>query len=489
MRYTNPILKGDYSDPDVIRVGEDFYMISSSFTYIPGIPVLHSRDLVHWELIGYVAANLPFERYRKPAHRRGTWAPSLRYHDGRFYVYVCLSDEGLFAFTAEDPAGPWESHWLMDVCGWIDPCPLFDDDGRTWLVHGFAASRCGINNILYAHEMSADGLKVLDKGVLVYSGAEHGDVTVEGPKWYKRNGTYWILCPAGGVKPGYQLALRSEKVLGPYEPKVVLQQGNTEINGPHQGGWFDDGHGRDWFIHFQDIDAYGRVPHLQPVDWSSGWPMMGKDGEPVPEGDTGLAAWPARIPTSDDFRDALGLQWQWQANPDPAWYSMLHPGLRLYAAPARTLFEAGQFLSQLMQSYDFDMEISMKASSHPGDACGLGMIGYPYHYMSLENNRLRVIRGDITDYGRSLPEDIRETVLADIPMAENALRMRMRVRKGKMCFEFAVREDAWQRVGETYPMAAGGWTSARPGLYCLNRTGRFGGFMDVEWVHFQNTDE
>ena len=119
MHYTNPILKGDYSVPDVIRVGEDFYMISSSFTYLPGIPVLQSRDLVHWELIGYAASSLPFERYRKPVHKCGTWAPSLRYHNGLFYVYVCLPDEGLFAFTAEDPAGRWDCHWIMDVSGWI----------------------------------------------------------------------------------------------------------------------------------------------------------------------------------------------------------------------------------------------------------------------------------------------------------------------------------------------------------------------------------
>ena len=488
MHYTNPILKGDYSDPDVIRVGEDFYMISSSFTYLPGIPVLHSRDLVHWELIGYAASSLPFERYRKPVHKCGTWAPSLRYHNGLFYVYVCLPDEGLFAFTAEDPAGRWDCHWIMDVSGWIDPCPLFDDDGRTWLVHGFAASRCGINNILYAHEMSPDGLKVLDKGVLVYSGADHGDVTVEGPKWYKRNGTYWIMCPAGGVKPGYQLALRSDRILGPYEPRTVLQQGNTPVNGPHQGGWFDDGHGRDWFIHFQDIGVYGRVPHLQPVDWSSGWPMMGNAGEPVSEGDTGLKEYPAEIPTSDDFSETLGMQWQWQANPDPAWYSLRRPGLRLYAAPAKTLFEAGQFLSQLMQCYNFDMEVSLRAESRPGDACGIGMIGYPYHYLSLENGRLRVIRGDIAEYGRSIPEDVRETVLADIPMAETELRMRLRVRRGEMRFEYAENGRPFRPIGETCPMAAGGWTSARPGLFCLNRTGRFGGHTDVNRVSFQDAD-
>ena len=255
MHYQNPILLGDYSDPDVVRVGQDFYMTSSSFTYLPGLPILHSRDLVHWEQIGYAAARLPFARYDQPAHKCGTWAPSIRWHHGRFYVYVCLPDEGLLAFTAEDPAGSWECHYVKDVCGWIDPCPLFASDGSVWLVHALAASRIGINNMLMIHRMTDDGLQVLDKGVLVYDGHSHGDVTVEGPKIYERNGMYWILCPAGGVKDGYQLALRSSKIEGPYERKVVLKQGRTGINGPHQGGWVQDPQGHDWFLHFQDFDT------------------------------------------------------------------------------------------------------------------------------------------------------------------------------------------------------------------------------------------
>ncbi len=484
MHYRNPILQADYSDPDVIRVGEDFYMISSSFTYLPGIPVLHSRDMVHWELLGYAVSHIPFERYRRPVHKCGTWAPSLRYHQGLFYVYVCFPDEGLFAYTAEDPRGPWDCHWVMDVSGWIDPCPLFEPDGTAWLIHGFAASRCGINNILYAHRMTPDGFRILDKGVMVYNGADHGDVTVEGPKWYSRNGQYWILCPAGGVKPGYQLALRSEHILGPYERRIVLSQGDTEINGPHQGGWFDDGHGGDWFIHFQDIGVYGRIPHLQPVDWSSGWPVMGNLGHPVMEGETGLESFPVKVPTSDCFEKELGIQWQWQANPDPAWYSMLHPGVRLYAAPSDTLFHAGQFLSQLMQSYDFDMTVSLHAHPQKGDVSGIGMMGYPYHYAGLEDGAVCLWRGDITEYGRSLPETVRETLLCRIPYAGMSIRMKLSVRQGMMQFMFASMDGPWQKLGDQVALAAGGWTAARPGVFCMNRTGCAGGNVDLDSVLF-----
>ena len=486
MRFTNPILKGDYSDPDVIRVGEDFYLISSSFTYLPGIPVLKSRDLVHWQLVGYAAERLPFSRYNRPAHKRGTWAPSIRYHGGIFYVYVCLPDEGLLAFTTSDPAGAWTCHQVMDVCGWIDPCPLFEEDGTVWLVHGFAASRCGINNLLYVHQLSADGLHVLDKGTLVYNGADHGDVTVEGPKFYKRNGTYWILCPAGGVKPGYQLALRSSSRTGPYERRVVLQQGATPVNGPHQGAWFDDGRGHDWFIHFQDVGPYGRITHLQPVYWSDGWPVMGNRGEPVSEGDTGLTEVPARLQTSDDFRQGPGLQWQWQANPNPDWWSVTETGLRLNAAPAATVFEAGQFLSQLPQDFRFTMETELVTHFTPEDRAGVAVMGYTYYSLAVEEHFVKLLQGRVWERGLHQPEQVTETVLVQAPRGDAALPVKLRVRvwDGELCFSYAEGNGPWQPFGGTYAMTAGGWTGARPGIFCLNTRGPGGGWAEARYVHF-----
>ena len=468
MRYTNPILLGDYSDPDVIRVDEDFYMISSSFTYVPGIPVLHSRDLVHWELIGYAARRLPFPQYDRPAHKRGIWAPSLRYHNGTFYVYVCMPDEGLFSFTAKDPAGEWECHYVKDVTGWIDPCPLFDDDGRVWLVHGFAASRAGINNVLYVHKMSADGLTVVDKGRMVYDGGDHGDITVEGPKIYKREGKYWILCPAGSVKPGYQLALRADSIYGPYERRVVLSQGSTPINGPHQGGWVEDGHGKDWFIHFQDMDAYGRVVHLQPVDWSDGWPMMGKKGSPVLGGTIDLPPW------------------QWQANPNKGWYTETNPGLRLHAAPAASLFEAGNFLSQLMQSHDFDMDAVFWTHAQDGDISGIGMMGYTYYYIALGQGRVSLKMGMVNEISRWVPERVTETPISEVMWPYPEISLRMRVRRGNVSFYYGEGQQSMRPLGGEYPMTCGGWTGARPGIFTLNTLGRWGGWADVKYVKITN---
>ena len=487
MKYTNPILWGDYSDPDVIRVGEEFFLISSSFTYLPGIPVMHSRDLAHWELAGYAAARLPFSRYDRPAHKCGTWAPSIRYAKGKFYVYVCLPDEGLLVFTTENPAGDWECHYVKDVTGWIDPCPLFDEDGSVWLVHGLAASRCGLNNMLFLHKMSDDGLQVLDKGRLIYNGMDHGDVTVEGPKIYRRGGKYWILCPAGGVRDGYQLALRADRIEGPYERRIILEQGGTPVNGPHQGGWVEDIIGKNWFLHFQDAGAYGRVVHLQPVDWSGEWPVMGDRGYPVPGGDTGLPETEGSPRTSDDFENGLGLQWQWQANPNPAWYAALHPGIRLYAGRAENLFHYGAFCSQLMQSRNFDVLHKIQLHLKPGDMAGIGMMGYSYSYLAVKNRELILTEGIAKERNRRTPEEVRETIRVRKEWTGDRVFLQMKVREGQVFYEYGDREDCLNPIGTGFSMGCGGWTSARPGMFCMRQAEGEGGWADWEWVHFRQT--
>ena len=479
MQYRNPILYADLSDPDVIRVGEDFYMTASSFTYVPGLPVLHSRDLVHWELIGNAAARLPDDRYDRPAHGCGIWAPSIRYHHGLFYIYACMPDEGLYAWTAEDPSGPWSCQLVKKVIGWIDPCPLFEEDGP-WLIHGFAASRVGINNILYIHRLSEDGLSVLDKGRRVYDGAEHGDITVEGPKIYRREGMYWILCPAGGVRTGYQLALRSRNLFGPYERRIVLSQGASPINGPHQGGWVDDGKGNNWFIHFQDVGPYGRIPHLQPVDWSDGWPVMGKQGTPVPGGDTGLLAVPLSIPLSDCFESGISPVWQWQANPDRAWYTLRNPGLRLHALPAGRLYDAGQFLSRLMLFRDFDLDVSFSAALGSGGIAGAGIMGRTWYYAALGNGAVRLVRGTAEEPERQL---------LCLEYKKTELTLRMCVRNGFVSFLFGSGPSDLRPLGDSLPMAAGGWTGARPGIFCLGRGNEPAGYADFHSVRMRKSPE
>ena len=279
--YRNPVLYADYSDPDVCAVGGDYFLTASSFHCVPGLPILHSRDLVSWHIIGHALKELlPREVFDRPQHGKGVWAPSIRYHEGFFYIYWGDPDRGIFMVKASDPSGQWSQPvCVLEGRGMIDPCPLWDDDGRCYLVHAWAASRAGFNSVLTVRELSADGTQAIGQPRIVFDGGQENH-TAEGPKLYKRDGYYWILCPAGGVAMGWQLAMRSPSVYGPYEWRRVLWQGRTDINGPHQGAWVSTPCGEDWFLHFNDKGAYGRVVYLQPVDWSSGWPMMGNNGEP-----------------------------------------------------------------------------------------------------------------------------------------------------------------------------------------------------------------
>ena len=276
--YRNPILFADYSDPDVIRVGDTFYMTASSFNYTPGLPILVSKDLVNWELKNYALENIGQERYAVPRHSEGVWAPAMRYHDGIFYIYYGMPDEGYYVVRTRDPLGKWEEPvCILEGKGLIDPCPFRDDDGKAYIIHGYAKSRIGFKSILGIFEMSSDGLKAISEDHFIFDGNDpsHPAVTIEGPKVYKRNGYYYILAPAGGVKYGYQVALRSRNIHGPFEIRTVMAQGNTVINGPHQGGLVDTPNGDEWFIHFQDRGLYGRICHLQPVTWKEDWPVIG----------------------------------------------------------------------------------------------------------------------------------------------------------------------------------------------------------------------
>ncbi|MDK2968995.1 MAG: hypothetical protein PWQ65_98, partial [Bacteroidota bacterium] len=195
--YKNPILHADYSDPDICRVENDYYMTASSFNCIPGLPILHSNDLVNWEIIGYAIDKLePDSIFSKPQHGNGVWAPSIRYHNGEFYIYYGDPDYGIFMVKSKDPAGKWEKPLLVKKGkGLIDPCPLWDDDGKVYLVHAYAGSRAGIKSLLAVQEMNAEGTEVIGQSRIVYDGHDI-DPTIEGPKFYKQNGYYYIFAPA-----------------------------------------------------------------------------------------------------------------------------------------------------------------------------------------------------------------------------------------------------------------------------------------------------
>ena len=317
-RFGNPVIFADYSDPDVIRAGDDYYLVSSSFQRVPAIPILRSRDLVHWTIVGHVADALPSPAFDTPLHNQGVWAPSIRLHAGVYFLYYGDPDRGLFLSTAPHPAGPWSPPSLIQQAkGWIDPCPFWDEDGKAYLVHAWAKSRAGFNSILTIRPMSPDGRKILGEGSTLFDGRK-AHPTIEGPKMYARNGYYYVFAPAGGVKKGWQTVLRARHPVGPYEDKVVLAQGKTEVNGPHQGAWVETADGRSWFLHFQDRGPFGRVVHLQPMSWVDDWPRIGTDsdgdgiGEPVSAGIIRYLG--CRLSTSRQATSSMGPSWDPSGN-------------------------------------------------------------------------------------------------------------------------------------------------------------------------------
>lgn len=502
MNYQNPILYADYSDPDVIRVGEDYYMAASSFTYLPGVPLLHSRDLVHWELINYCVRALPFEKYALPSHGSGTWAPSIRFHEGLFYVFIPLPDEGILVARSADPYGEFRLDLLCASKGLIDPCPLWDDDGRAYMVFAYAKSRCGIQHRLSVVEIDPDCRRLLGEARLVFDG-ERIAPTTEGPKFYKYNGWYYILAPSGGVENGWQSALRSRSVWGPYEYRVVMRQGATDINGPHQGGWVTAPDGRHWFVHFQDVGPLGRITRLEPMTFRDGWPVIGFDpdgggiGEPVKEWTMPAEGQPAyRVPESDDFpKGAPGLQWQWQANPRKEFLVPGASGLRLRCLHGQRretlLWYAPNALTQIPQHPALRLltEVRLSPEGEAGDMASVGVIGHSYGYLGVQRTdggfRLALYRGSVTE--AFFEGQARET-LEEVRVLEDSRVFLLLELFEDRTFGFSWSSDgaSFLPIGARAPLSRGTWTGARLCLWACNRHGRpslgFGeyGFVRIE---------
>ena len=499
--FNNPVINADYSDPDAIRVGDDYYMISSSFNHAPGLPILHSKDLVNWTLIGHaLKTQLPVEHFSKVQHGGGVWAPSIRYHNNEFYIYYPDPDFGIYLTKAKNINGPWTEPIIVEAGkGLIDPCPLWDDNGKVYLVHAYAGSRAGIKSIIVVKELNKEGTKVTTDAVMVYDGHEL-DPTIEGPKLYKRNGYYYIFAPAGGVSTGWQTVLRSKNIYGPYERKVVMDQGNTPINGPHQGAWIDTKTGEHWFLHFQDKEAYGRVVHLNPMKWINDWPVIGQDkdgdgkGEPVlvfKKPNVGKTYPITTVADSDEFNSTkLGLQWQWQANPKPYWAFPSNGYLRLFSAQLpdsiKNYWDVPNLLMQKFPAGEF--MVTTKLSFKPrldGEKTGLIIHGADYAYLSLvkkaDGNYISFSYCSNADKGKE------EVLISGDKINGANIYFRVKVGKGAVC-EFSYSDDgiSFKNIGDKLVAKPGRWVSAKVGLFCT-RTVKTNdsGYADVDWFRIE----
>ncbi len=481
--YKNPIIHADYSDPDVIRVGNDYYMTSSSFNCIPGLPILHSKDMVNWELVNYALKKQPpFDVYDKPGHGNGVWAPCIRYHNNEFYIYYPDPDYGIYMVKAKDPIGIWSAPILVkEGKGLIDPTPLWDDDGKVYMAYAYAGSRAGFKSLLAICSLNSEGTIANNDDVIIIDGHE-GETTIEGPKLYKRNGYYYVFAPAGGVPTGWQTVLRSKNIWGPYEKKKVLEQGNTSINGPHQGAWVETQTGEDWFFHFQDKGAYGRIVHLQPMKWINDWPVIGIDkdgdgtGEPVMtynKPNVGKTYPIVTPPDSDEFNSPkLGLQWQWHANQQVYWGFPSSMGYyTMYCRPmpkeATNLFDVGNLLLQKFPAEEFTATTKMTFNSRfDEEQTGLVVMGLDYSYLKVKHSNGALYISQVIC--KNADKKGLESEGNSIKLTNKTFYLQVKVRPGGLCnFFYSEDGEKFNAIGTEFKSREGKWIGAKIGFLAL----------------------
>ncbi len=513
--YRNPVLHADYSDPDVCAVGEDYFLTASSFNCTPGLPILHSKDLVNWKIVNYALKKVePVEYYNEARHGKGVWAPSIRFHEGVFYIYWGDPDFGIFMVKTRDPYGEWDKPVLVKAGkGMIDPCPLWDDDGRVYLAHAWAGSRAKFNSVLTVCEMNKEGTAVISDPVLVFDGNDGVNHTIEGAKFYKRNGFYYLFAPAGGVVSGWQLVMRSKDVYGPYEARIVMAQGKTDINGPHQGGWVDTPAGESWFLHFQDKGAYGRVLHLNPMKWVNDWPVIGVDkdgdgcGDPVsryrkPKTDK---TYPIETPVESDEFDTrkLGLQWEWHANYQDVFGFTTNMGYaRIYGHELsphfKNFWEVSNLLMQKFPAEEFTATAKLKVSAKDdGQLSGLIIMGLDYSWIGVEKQGEKFLlkqavckdaeQGNLEQVSTlAVLESSRKFEAGLFPNYEREIYIRVHVDKGAYCrFSYSLDGKKFTEAGTLFKARQGKWIGAKVGMFSVTPHGKERGWLDVDWFRVE----
>lgn len=513
--YRNPVLHADYSDPDVCAVGEDYFLTASSFNCTPGLPILHSKDLVNWKIVNYALKKVePVEYYNEPRHGKGVWAPSIRFHEGMYYIYWGDPDFGIFMVKTRDPYGEWDAPVLVKAGkGMIDPCPLWDDDGRVYLAHAWAGSRAKFNSVLTVCELNKEGTAVISDPVLVFDGNDGVNHTIEGAKFYKRNGFYYLFAPAGGVVSGWQLVMRSKDVYGPYEARIVMAQGKTGINGPHQGGWVDTPAGESWFLHFQDKGAYGRVLHLNPMKWVNDWPVIGVDkdgdgcGDPVsryrkPKTDK---TYPIETPVESDEFDTrkLGLQWEWHANYQDVFGFTTNMGyVRIYGHELsphfKNFWEVPNLLMQKFPAEEFTATAKLKVSAKDdGQLSGLIIMGWDYSWIGVEKQEEKFLlkqavckdaeQGNLEQVSTlAVLEPSRKFEAGLFPNYEREIYIRVHVDKGAYCrFSYSLDGKKFTEAGTLFKARQGKWIGAKVGMFSVTPHGKERGWLDVDWFRVE----
>ena len=503
--YRNPILLCDYSDPDVIRAGNLYFMVASSFNFTPGLPILASKDLVHWKLVNYAVENIPVARFAYPQNAQGIWAPSFSYHNGKYYIVVGMPDEGLYITEADDILGHWSPlKQIYSSKGYIDPYLFWDDDGSAWVIHAYAKSRCGFNSRLGLLKFDTEIFRCTGEDIQIFDGTET-QPTIEGPKIYKRNGYYYIFAPAGGVSDGWQTVLRSKNLTGPFEEKIVLREGTSGINGPHQGALVTTNEGEDWFIHFQERGIYGRITHLEPVKWVDDWPLIGTSvkngivpGEPVKiyRSPKVKKTKESLYPQKNCLRafEGASMEWQWSGNHDDNFAKFTGTpdkdveSFRLNVANVSSyaqnnfpvLWNSSNVLTRKISHENFYFKANIDASNLPvGSRAGIIFLGEEYASLAVERTEtgldlvyIKSKNKKLTDIVREEHEEMRHPIPKDlvssalnfkmefIPFSDYAAAVQFTVRCGGIIWPFKWKSDYFSTDNAH-------WVGGRFGVYAV----------------------
>ena len=511
--FTNPLLYDEFSDPDILRVGDDYYLAGTTMHTVPGLVILHSKDLVNWENISYCFDRFDFDddafslKNGKEIYGQGIWAPCIRYNDGKFYLYSNINGKGLQCYVSDKPEGPWKH---INMKGDIyDLGVLFDDDGKVYAIHGYGEVKCT------ELEPDMSGPKEGTTRVIIPNGSAVG----EGHHMYKINGEYYLI--STDYRPnGRTLCSRSKSIWGPYETRVITADETfgyhaspmTEIKGRimpdgypvsivppdpdktrasniHQGGIVSTPSGEWWALLMMDFHSIGRTVTLAPITWTDGWPMIGLPGNPGRSPRTWLKPdTPGRDTTEphaayvrdEDFNGKkLGKVWQWNHNPDDKMWSLKKGRLRLNTMPADQLMWARNTLTQRAIGPTSVTTVELLTNGmKDGDVAGLGNINVPCSWAGVvkdgKNLTLRwfeQVNNDTIDSPLSLGKE-----------GKIWLRLVGDFDNDKAHYSYSTDGVNFKDLGKemtlSYQLIT--FQGSRPSLFAFNKNGKNGGYAEFD---------
>ena len=513
--FTNPLFYDEFSDPDILRVGDDYYLAGTTMHTVPGLVILHSKDLVNWENIAYCFDRFDFAddafslKNHQEIYGQGVWAPAIRYANGQFYVFTNINGKGLQCYTAKDIRGPWQHHNMQGRI--YDLSVLFDDDGKIYAIHGYGEVKC----TELKPDMSGP-IEETERTII-----PEGSAVGEGHHMYKINGMYYLI--STDYRPnGRTLCSRSKSIWGPYETITItadetfgyhaaslteVPQGEqyrighdgtkfgipevdkdaTACTNIHQGGIVEDQSGQWWALLMMDFHSIGRTVTLAPITWKDGWPMLGLEGNLgraprtwfKPQVQSAVMSQQPFAPytRSEDFNGkTLGRVWQWNHNPDDSKWSLRNGHLRLQAMPAEQLMWARNSLTQRVigPTSIATVELYTKGMKD-GDVAGLGNINVPCSWIGVVKDGKQTVL-------RCFEQAINDTIDTAFEGDRLYLRMVGDYDHDRAHYEYSLDGTGYQQVGREMPLSYQliSFQGSRHALFAFNYKGQKGGFAEFD---------